>query len=112
MLSKGDRTSDALVSMARTVLGTEFVTPIMSCFGGGAHGIEQAARAIAGRLIPQLPARRRFHRTLLIWAGPSPLGQSGGPFRAVGMAGGWRRQNPHDNDTPKLKMRLAIAISN
>jgi hypothetical protein len=46
-----------------------------SCFGGGAHCIEQAARAITGRLIPQLPARRRFHRTLLIWAGPSPWGE-------------------------------------
>jgi hypothetical protein len=50
-----------------------------SCFGGSAHRIEQAARAIAGRLIPQLPARRRFHRTLLISAGPSSLGQSSGP---------------------------------
>jgi hypothetical protein len=28
----------------------------------GAHWIEQAARAITGRLIPQLPALRRFHR--------------------------------------------------
>ncbi len=40
----------------------------------GAHWIEQAARAITGRLIRQLPARRRFHRTLLISAGPSPCG--------------------------------------
>jgi len=28
--------------------------------------------AITGRLIRKLPARRRFHRTLLISAGPSP----------------------------------------
>ena len=59
-----------------------------SCFGGGAHCIEQAARAIAGRLIPQLPARRRFHRTLLISAGPSPLGgRAAVPYRAVRMVG-------------------------
>jgi hypothetical protein len=64
----------------------------------GAHWIEQAARAITGRLIRQLPARRRFHRTLLISAGPSPWEQSGGPYRAVRMAGVLmrRRQNPHD----------------
>jgi len=57
-----------------------------SCFVGGAHCIEQAARAIAGRLIPQLPARRRFHRTLLISAGPSPWAAER-PYRAVRMVG-------------------------
>ena len=55
--------------------------------GGGAHRIEQAARAIAGRPIPQLPARRRFHRTLLISAGPSPWGRAAVPYRPVRMAG-------------------------
>ena len=47
-----------------------------SCFGGGAHCIEQAARAIAGRLIPQL-----LHRTLLSLFGRDRRpGQSGGPL--------------------------------
>ena len=69
-----------------------------SRFGGGAHCIEQAARAIAGRLIPQLPARRRFHRTLLISAGPSSWARAAVPYRAVRMAGfdGGVGQNPHD----------------
>jgi hypothetical protein len=53
----------------------------------GAHCIEQAARAIAGRLIPQLPARRRFHRALLISAGPSTWGGAAVPYRPVRMAG-------------------------
>jgi hypothetical protein len=44
------------------------------------HCVEQAARAIAGRLIPQLPARRRFHRTLLVFGRAVALGQSGGPL--------------------------------
>ena len=51
------------------------------------HCLEQAARAIAGRLIPQLPARRRFRRTLLVWAGPSPWGRAAVPYRAIRMAG-------------------------
>jgi hypothetical protein len=63
----------------------------------GAHCIEQAARAIAGRLIPQLPARRRFHRTLLISAGPSP----GAERRSLIARYAWpdligRRPIPHD----------------
>jgi hypothetical protein len=59
-------------AMAVAMMYPDVVRYGKSCFGGGAHCIEQAARAITGRLIPQLPARRRFHRTLLISAGPSP----------------------------------------
>jgi len=83
-------------------------------FGGGAHCIEQAARAIAGRLIPQLPARRRFHRTLLISAGPSSWARAAVPYRAVRMAGfdGASAKIRTTIDTLELKMRLAIAISN
>ncbi len=59
--------------------------------------LEQAARAITGRLIQQLPARRLFHRTLLISAGPSPRGRAAVPHRAACMAGLMgRRPNPHD----------------
>ena len=85
-----------------------------SCFGGGTHCIEQAARAIAGRLIPQLPARRRFHRTLLISAGPSSWTRAAVPYRAVRMAGfdGASAKIRTTIDTLELKMRLAIAISN
>jgi hypothetical protein len=83
-------------------------------FGGGAHCIEQAARAIAGRLIPQLPARRRFHRTLLISAGPSSWARAAVPHRAVRMAGfdGASAKIRTTIDKLELKMRLAIAISN
>jgi hypothetical protein len=90
------------------------VFPVLSCFGGGAHCIEQAARAIAGRLIPQLPARRRFHRTLLISAGPSSWARAAVPHRAVRMAGfdGASAKIRTTIDTLGLKMRLAIAISN
>jgi hypothetical protein len=85
-----------------------------SCFGGGAHWIEQAARAITGRLIPQLPARRRFHRTLLISAGPSSWARAAVPYRAVRMAGfdGASAKIRTTIDTLELKMRLATAISN
>src|SRR5258708_33681195 len=78
-----------------------------SCFGGGAHCIEQAARAIAGRLIPQLPARRRFHRTLLISAGPSSWARAAGPFLAGRLGRGcWGAgQKPPTHHTPKTKKR-------
>jgi hypothetical protein len=81
----------------------------------GARWIEQAARAITGRLIPQLPALRRFHRTLLISAGPSPCGQSGGPLSRGTHGRGFDAASAKSarlSTTLKLKMRLAIAISN
>ena len=78
------------------------------------HCIEQAARAIAGRLIPQLPARRRFHRTFLFSAGPSPWGRAAVPYRPVRMVGleCGAGQIRTTIGTLKLIMRLAIAIAN
>src|SRR2546429_4257805 len=86
-----------------------------SCFGGGTHRIEQAARAITGRLIPQLPARRRFHRTLLISGGAVALGAE---RRSPIARDGWSELRCGVGkirttiDTLNLTMRLAIAISN
>jgi hypothetical protein len=45
--------------------------------------------------------------------GTVALGRAAVPYRAVRMAGvDAASANPHDNDTLKLEMRLAIAISN
>ena len=60
------------------------------------HCIEQAARAITGRLIPQLPALRRFHRTMLFRRGRRPVGRAAVPYRAVRMAGGFDARHPRD----------------
>jgi hypothetical protein len=53
--------------------------------------IEQAARAITGRLVPQLPDLGRFHCTLLFRRGRRGASR-GGPYRTDGRD--WMRRRP------------------
>jgi hypothetical protein len=48
---------------------------------------EKAARAITGRLIPQLPTRRRFHRTADFGGAAAPKGDGSGPSSQGRLAG-------------------------
>jgi hypothetical protein len=48
---------------------------------------EKAARAITGRLIPQLPTRRRFHRTADFGGAAAPKGDGSGPSSLGRLAG-------------------------
>ena len=50
-------------------------------------GIEQAVRAITGRLIPQLPAGRRFRRTLLFGRGRRRASRAAAPIARIGRYG-------------------------
>lgn len=81
----------------------------------GRLDIEQAARAITGRLVRQLLARSQFHRTL-IWAGSSAHGvERGDPLSRDTHWSGFGcgvGQSRATIDMLKLKLPLAIAIPN
>ena len=72
--------------------------------------IEQAVRAITGRLTPQLPPGRRFRRTLLFGRGRRSASRAAAPIARIGRYGCGVGHRPHDWSTLELKMRPAIAI--
>jgi hypothetical protein len=66
---------------------------------------EKAARAITGRLIPQLPTRRRFHRTADFGGAAAPKATAAVPHRRVGWPERLRRR-----PIPTTRTRLNLKI--
>ncbi len=100
--------------LAESMIGAELLWRRRALHRTSRPGDRRTAHSATAGLIPQLPARRRFHRTLLISAGPSSWARAAVPYRAVRMAGfdGTSAKIRTTIDTLELKMRLAIAISN
>ena len=70
---------------------------------------EKAARAITGRLIPQLPTRRRFHCIAYLGGAAAARGDSGGPSSRGTLTGRTlRRPIPTTDVRLNLKIRPAI----